>query len=103
MQLMLGSVDELRRAGCALCAVNLAQDDPDVVWVTEIWTSPEARRGCLELPRLKRVFAEAAALLAGEPSEVALSVVGGLGLPEPPPPRQDDAGTSRAAHGVWLY
>jgi quinol monooxygenase YgiN len=34
--------DQLRASGCEL-GVRPSQDDPDVVWLTEAWSSTEAR------------------------------------------------------------
>lgn len=65
----------LKSAGCDL-HVSLSQDHPDVVWVTQVWTSREARRASLGLPTVKRALAEAMPLLTDEVDHAELSAVG---------------------------
>ncbi len=80
--LLLRDVQELKDVGCDLYVVNISPERPDTVWVTEVWTSPEAHRASLALPSVKQAIAEAMPLLTGEFESVEFSVVGGLGLPE---------------------
>lgn len=80
--LLLRGVDELKALGCDLYVVSVSKDQPDVVFVTEVWASPEAHRSSLELPSAKAAIAEARPLLAGAVEMVELSVVGGLGVPK---------------------
>ena len=80
--LLLRGQGELRDAGCDLYVVNVSPENPDVVWVTEVWASREAHRASLQLPATKQAIAEAMPLLTGEFDQIELSVVGGLGLPE---------------------
>lgn len=80
--LLLRDVEELRGVGCDLYMVSLAPDQPDVVLVTEVWTSREAHRASLQLPSVKAAIAEAMPLLTGEFGGQELQVVGGLGVPE---------------------
>ena len=84
VNLLLRDVEELRDAGCDLYMVSLAPDQPDVVLVTEVWTSREAHRASLQLPSVKAAIAEAMPLLTGEFGGEELTVVGGLGVPERP-------------------
>lgn len=65
----------LKSAGCDL-HLSLSQDHPDVVWVTQVWTSREAHRASLGLPTVKRALAEAMPLLTGELEHAELSTVG---------------------------
>ncbi|HKQ75215.1 MAG TPA: antibiotic biosynthesis monooxygenase [Blastocatellia bacterium] len=80
--ILLRDPKTLKALGCDLYVINLASDNPDVVWVTEVWTSREAHRASLESPNAKKAIAEAMPLLTGQFDRVELSVVGGLGLPE---------------------
>ena len=82
--LLMRDVEELRDAGCDLYMVSLAPDHPDVILVTEAWTSKEAHRASLQLPSVKAAIAEAMPLLTGEFGGEELQVVGGLGVPERP-------------------
>lgn len=65
--------ESLQSAGCDLHA-SLSQDHPDVVWVTQVWTSREAQRA--SLPTVKRALAEAMPLLTGELDHGELAAVG---------------------------
>lgn len=76
------SPDELKSVGCLLYIVNQDADNPDVIWVTEVWESAESHKASLELPATKEKIAEAMPLLTGEFDQIKLAVVGGLGLPE---------------------
>lgn len=78
--ILLAGVDGLRAHGCELYVVNLAVDNPDAVWVTEVWASKDAHRASLQLPETKQAIAEAMPLLTGEFDGIELSVVGGLGV-----------------------
>jgi quinol monooxygenase YgiN len=82
--ILLRDVEALRAHGCELYVVNLAADNDDAVWVTEVWASKEAHAASLQLPETRQAIAEAMPLLTGEFDQVQLSVVGGLGLPAAP-------------------
>jgi quinol monooxygenase YgiN len=40
----------LAEAGCLLYEVGVSDDEPDTVFVAELWSSAEAHRASLELP-----------------------------------------------------
>jgi quinol monooxygenase YgiN len=82
--ILLREVEELRAVGCDLYVVNLAPNNPDVVWISEVWRSREAHRASLQLPSVKRAIAEARPMLTGEFEQIEVDVVGGLGLPPSP-------------------
>jgi len=77
---------DLKSVGCDLYVVSLAPDNPDVIWVSEVWTSREAHRASLQLPSVKQAIAEARPMLTGEFEQFEVGVVGGLGLPARPDP-----------------
>jgi quinol monooxygenase YgiN len=79
--LLLRDVGDLQDIGCFLYVVNVSNDEPDVIWVTEVWSSPEAHRSSLSLPTVKQAIAEAMPMLTGEFQSQEFEVVGGLGLP----------------------
>jgi quinol monooxygenase YgiN len=66
--------------GCELYVVNLATDEPDVVWVTEIWTDAESSDRALSGELGEVGIGEVVALLAGPPELVELTPLGGPGL-----------------------
>jgi quinol monooxygenase YgiN len=84
VDILLRDVDELHDIGCFLYVVKVSDDDADLIWVTEVWSSPEAHRSSLSLPSVKQAIAEAMPMLTGEFQSQEFEVVGGLGLPPDP-------------------
>jgi quinol monooxygenase YgiN len=78
--LLLRDVDELRPAGCRVYAVATNDDEPDLVYVYEVWDSKAHHADSLQLPSVKAAIAEAMPMLTGEFDGVELDVVGGLGV-----------------------
>jgi quinol monooxygenase YgiN len=70
--------------GCELYAINRAVEDPDAVWVTEVWESQQALDDSIAALRTEEARArlgEVQALLAGSPERIDLQPLGGIGLP----------------------
>jgi quinol monooxygenase YgiN len=67
--------------GCELYVVNMTADEPDVVWVTEIWTDEAASDRALSGELGEVGIGEVVELLAGPPELVELRPLGGPGLP----------------------
>ena len=65
---------------CELYVVNRAPGDPDVVWVTETWTSAEAHQASLDDERVRALITQARPLIAGLGERFELTPVGGKGL-----------------------
>ncbi len=65
---------------CELYVVSRSPDDADAVWVTEVWTSPEAHRASLEDERVRELIRQARPLIAGLGERFELSPLGGKGL-----------------------
>jgi quinol monooxygenase YgiN len=66
---------------CLLYAVSRQPDDPEAVWVTEIWTSREAHRASLGDEATRAMIEEAMPLIAELPERsIELRPVGGKGL-----------------------
>ena len=68
--------DELARVGCLAYEVGVSDDQPDTVFVVELWTSTEAHRSSLELPEVQASIADARPLLSGAMSGFQFDVVG---------------------------
>ena len=58
--------DALRESGCLAYEVGVDDDDPDKVFVVELWESREAHRASLSLPEVQASIAAARPLLTGE-------------------------------------
>lgn len=68
--------------GARLYLVNVAVDDPDGVFVYELWDSVDAHRASLEVEAVRSAISRAMPLLVGPPSgQLTLTPVGGLGMP----------------------
>lgn len=67
---------ELTDAGCLLYEVGVNDEQPDTVFVVELWTSAEAHRGSLELQTVRDAITEARPLLSGEMGGFRFDVVG---------------------------
>lgn len=65
---------------CELYVVGRSADDPEAVWVTEVWTSPAAHRASLEDERVRELIRQARPLIAGPGKRFELSSLGGKGL-----------------------
>ncbi|HEX3814402.1 MAG TPA: putative quinol monooxygenase [Mycobacteriales bacterium] len=68
--------DELTRAGCLLYEVGVNEDQPDTVFVVELWTNAAAHRASLQLPSVQKAMAEARPLLSGDFGGFRFDVIG---------------------------
>ena len=66
--------------GCELYLINLAPDEDDTIWVTEVWASQQASDDALSGDLAEVGIGEVLALLAGPPELVELTPLGGAGL-----------------------
>jgi quinol monooxygenase YgiN len=66
---------------CLLYLVSEATDEPDVVWVVDLWTDQEAHAEALQAPELRPFVEQAMPLLEGMPEQIAVQAAGGKGLP----------------------
>lgn len=67
---------QLAEAGCLLYEVGTSEEQPDTVFVTELWTSSETHQESLQLPSVREAIAEAMPLLTGEMSGFQYEVSG---------------------------
>lgn len=82
VKILAASCDGLRSAGCELYLVGVDAEDPDLIWVTEMWQSKQHHDDSLQLPETKAAIATAMPMLTGEFDGHELEIVGGLGYPE---------------------
>jgi quinol monooxygenase YgiN len=66
---------------CLLYLVTEAADDPDRVWVIDLWTSGQAHAEALQAPELRPYVEQAMPLLEGMPTQIEVRAAGGKGLP----------------------
>ncbi len=64
--------------GCRAYVVSRVADEPDTVWVTEIWDSKEDHDQSLQLPGVRELIGKAMPILAGQPQKgQELEILGG--------------------------
>ncbi|MCA2217557.1 putative quinol monooxygenase [Jidongwangia harbinensis] len=76
--ILLDAVDGLRGAGCSVYSVSVADTDPDLIWVYEVWDSKADHDASLRLPETRAAIAAAMPMLTGEFTSRETTVVGGL-------------------------
>jgi quinol monooxygenase YgiN/mannose-6-phosphate isomerase-like protein (cupin superfamily) len=83
---MLGAAEGLQATpGCELYVINRAADDPDTVWVTEVWRSQEELDASLETEEAKAAIPEVLGLVQeGSFERIDVTPVGGVGLEDQP-------------------
>ncbi len=67
--------------GCHLYLINTASDDPDGIWVYEVWRSQADHRASLDNAMVKAIIAKARPLIASFGERFEFTPVGGKGLP----------------------
>ena len=76
VELLTRPGDALAKLGCLLYEVGINDDQPNTVFVAELWTSESAHRASLDLDSVRSNIAEAMALLSGQMSSQGFEVVG---------------------------
>jgi quinol monooxygenase YgiN len=66
--------------GCEVWIVNTMPDDPDAIWVTEVWRSEADHAASLANDAVKAIIARARPLIAGFGERFTLEPVAGNGL-----------------------
>jgi quinol monooxygenase YgiN len=67
--------------GCLSYVIAHDPEDPDALWITEVWKDKESHAGSLSLPEVKAAIAIGRPLIAGFSNRVETSPIGGFGLP----------------------
>lgn len=66
--------------GCYLYIVNSDPNDPDAIWVTEIWQSQADHQASLTHQGIQAIIAQGRPLIAGMGERFEFTPVGGKGL-----------------------
>lgn len=69
-----------RNPSCIQYVVSTS-DEPEAVWVSEVWTDEAAHDASLEPEDVRALIQEARPLIAGMSEQTRLNVHGGKGLP----------------------
>jgi quinol monooxygenase YgiN len=67
---------------CLLYLVSESQDDSNVIWVVDLWTTEAAHTEALKAPALRPFVERAMPLLEGMPEQIHVRPVGGKGVPD---------------------
>jgi quinol monooxygenase YgiN len=62
---------------CRLYLVAESADDPNVIWVADLWTSEEEHTDALKAPEMQPFVEECMPLLKGMPEQIRVLPVGG--------------------------
>jgi quinol monooxygenase YgiN len=86
-----------RSPGCLLFLVEIAVDEPNIVWTTEVWRSQGEHDACADSAAAAKIADEIAPLLATPPEIWPLTPVGGYVM-EPHPFPMRAAPLTRVGH-----
>ncbi|MEZ4828568.1 MAG: antibiotic biosynthesis monooxygenase family protein [Bacteroidia bacterium] len=80
--ILLEAAKMLRAAkGCQLYVIGKDKDDPDALWITEIWDTREDHDNSLKDQAVRALITRAIPLLDGPPAKgQELQVLGGFGI-----------------------
>lgn len=67
--------------GCYLYVINSDPNDPDGIWVNEVWRSEADHQASLEHAEVKALIVSARPLIAEMPLRIEVTPLGGKGLP----------------------
>ncbi len=68
--------------GCYHYVVGSDPHDPDGIWISEVWRTPEDHQGSLTHPAIQQLISVARPLIAAMPQRFEYTPLGGKGLPE---------------------
>ena len=66
--------------GCLSYVIAKDPTNPDAIWITEAWDSPDSHKASLQLPAVQAAITKARPLIAGFGERFETQPVGGLGL-----------------------
>jgi quinol monooxygenase YgiN len=66
--------------GCRSYVVATDPEDPEALWITEVWDSRESHQASLTLPGVQAAIAKGRPLIAGFSNHTETAPVGGHGL-----------------------
>lgn len=80
-EILLKAAELMEHApGCLLYIVNNTVDNPDRIYIIEVWESKEDHDNSLQLPGVRELITQATPILDGQPEGITLDVLGGAGL-----------------------
>jgi quinol monooxygenase YgiN len=81
VQILLEAADLMQSVeGCELYVVNISDDEPEAVWVNEVWSDSEAHAESLKREEILALIQRGMQLISGFGERIMLQPVGGKGL-----------------------
>jgi quinol monooxygenase YgiN len=68
-----------RTPGCIFYLIGTT-DEPDVIWISELWASREAKEALATSPETAKVMKELMPLVVSITDQTVMTVVGGFGV-----------------------
>ncbi len=65
---------------CHEYVISEVRDEPDALWVTEVWADQDAHARSLQNDQVRTIISKAMPLIAGMTQQVHLTPLGGKGL-----------------------
>lgn len=69
-----------RMPGCLSYVIARDSDNPDDLWITEVWDNAESHTASLSLPSVQQAIARGRPLIASFAEQIVTEPVGGHGL-----------------------
>jgi quinol monooxygenase YgiN len=80
-EILLKAAGQMQNAkGCILYIVGKTADNPDGIYVIEVWNSKEDHDNSLKLAGVRELISQAMPILDGRPDGTTLEILGGKGL-----------------------
>jgi quinol monooxygenase YgiN len=67
---------------CHMYLVSESADDPNVIWVVDLWTTREAHAEALRTPELRPYVQKSLPMLEGMPEQIEVRPIGGKDIPD---------------------
>ena len=78
IQILLGGTGDM--PGCLSYIVAKDPNEPDALWITEVWENEASHKASLSTPAVQQAIARGRPLIAGFSNRTITTPVGGVGL-----------------------
>jgi quinol monooxygenase YgiN len=66
--------------GCLSYIIAIDPNEPDALWITEVWDDEASHKASLSLPSVQQAMARGRPLIAGFSNRTVTTPVGGIGI-----------------------
>lgn len=81
LEILLEGIQSM--SGCLSYVVAKDPNDPDAIWITEVWDSEASHKASLSLPSVRKAIERAKPIIAEFAEHFVTEPVGGHGLKSP--------------------